>query len=164
MKTRDEGPRERWREELRQELVHDSYKATAKLRDPTRCPTCGAVYHEGHWRWGTAPVGAHEEPCPACHRIHDEFPAGYVSLSGDFFQEHRDEILHLVRNCEAREKAEHPLERIMAIEDAKDGVVVTTTDSHLARLIGESLHAAQKGKIEFHYSKEENLLRVNWMR
>lgn len=156
--------RDRWRDELRQEFVHDSYKSKVKLHEPTRCPECGAVYHAGRWQWGLTGAGAHEQICPACHRIRDHFPAGYVTLSGSFLSEHRDELINLARNCEAREKAEHPLERIMGIEDVQDGVLITTTDTHLAREIGEAVHAAYKGKTEYHYSKEENLLRVHWTR
>jgi len=149
---------------LLQELVHDSYKAGRKLPEPTRCPDCGAVFLHGRWVWGAAPAGAHEERCPACHRIHDRFPAGFVALHGAFLGEHRDEILQLMRHHEAKEKAEHPLQRIMAIADSADGVTVTTTDTHLARDLAQALHKAYKGKLEFHYNKEENLLRATWSR
>jgi len=125
------------REQLLPELVHDSYKSKRKLPEPTRCPGCGATFHAGRWTWDVAPAEAHEHTCPACHRIHDHFPAGYVTLSGEFFRRHRDEIVGLLRNCEVTEKAEHPLERIMAIEDTADGVTLTTTDTHLARKIAE---------------------------
>ena len=152
------------REQLLQEFDHDSYKAVHKLKEPTRCPDCGAVFQNGRWIWGTAPADAHEERCPACHRIHDRYPAGFVMLKGEFVREHRDQILHLMRNHEAKEKAEHPLQRIIAIEDSADGVTVTTTDTHLARDIGHALHDAYKGELDFHYNKEDNLLRATWTR
>ena len=152
------------REQLLQELVHDSYKARRKPPEPTRCPDCGAVFQGGRWIWGAASAGAHAERCPACHRIHDKFPAGFVTLKGVFMQQHRDEILHLIRHHEAKEKAEHPLQRIMSIVDSADGMVVTTTDTHLARAIAQALHNAYKGEFEFHYNKEENLLRATWTR
>ncbi|HXM82399.1 MAG TPA: BCAM0308 family protein [Burkholderiales bacterium] len=152
------------REQLLQELVHDSYKSPRKLRQPTRCPDCGAVYRDGRWQWGPQSAAAHETRCPACQRTHDRFPAGYVSLDGEFLDEHREEILHRVHNCEKAEKAEHPLERIMAIEQDGDATLVTTTGTHLARRIGEALHDAYKGELEFHYNKADNLLRVSWRR
>lgn len=152
------------REQLFQELVHDSYKTGRKLPEPTRCPDCGAVFHKGRWTWDSPPAGANEAKCPACHRISDRFPAGYVMLKGEFFRAQREQILQLVKNREAKEKAEHPLERIMAVEDTDEGVQVTTTDTHLARDIAEALHNAYKGDLDYHYNKEDNLLRASWSR
>lgn len=147
---------------LFQERVHDAYKAKGKLPEPAVCAQCGAVFHEGRWQWRQAPANAHQETCPACHRIHDHYPAGFLTLKGAFFQSHRDEIMHLVQNHEHHERAEHPLKRIMAVEE-KDGVtLVTTTDIHLARGIGEALHHAYQGELQFHYNPEQNLLRVSW--
>ena len=164
MKGERGGFRPLRREQLFQELVHDSYKASRKLHDSTRCPECGAVFHKGRWTWSMAPKDTHEEKCPACHRIHDKFPAGYVTLKGAFLREHRDQILQLVKNHEAKEKAEHPLERIMGIAEMDDVVLVTTTDTHLARDIAEALHHAYKGDLDYHYNKAENLLRASWSR
>jgi len=147
-----------------QEYRHDTYKFKHKPAEPTLCPQCGAVFHEGHWQWAAMPAQVHEEMCPACHRIHDEFPAGYVTISGTFFKDHRDELLHQIRNDEAKAKAEHPLERIIKVEDQDDSILVTTTGIHLARGIGEALHHAYKGELEFHYNEQENLLRVVWER
>lgn len=147
---------------LFEERVHDAYKARGKLPEPTGCPQCGAVFLEGRWRWGEIPPNAHREICPACHRMLDHYPAGFVTLSGDFFLAHHDEIMHLVRHHEEREKAEHPLQRIMEVERHDDGVLVTTTDIHLARGIGEALHHAYQGELKYHYNPAESLLRVHW--
>lgn len=147
-----------------QEYRHDAYKAKHKLAESTWCPQCGAVFHQGRWQWSTKPAKAHEEMCPACHRIHDEYPAGFVTIGGTFFKEHRDELLHQIKNDEAKAKAEHPMERIMNIKDEDGNILVTTTGIHLARGIGEALHHAYKGELEFHYNQQENLLRVVWER
>ena len=149
---------------LIQERVHDAYRSTGKLREPTRCPDCGAEYRDGRWRWGSSEGPAHEARCPACHRIHDRYPAGYVFIAGEFAAAHRDEIVNLMRNVESREKAEHPLARIMACEDDRDGMLVTTTDPHLARALGDSLSHAYRGELEYHYNDGDRLLRVHWSR
>lgn len=152
-------------EHLLQERVHDAYKSKGKLPEPTVCPQCGAVFHEGRWQWRQAPADAHRETCPACHRIHDDYPAGFLTLRGAFFRDHRDEIMHLVHNTEQRERTEHPLKRVMTVEEIKNGgVLVCTTDLHLARGIGEAVHHAYQGELKFHYNNEENLLRVSWVR
>lgn len=149
---------------LLQEAIHDSYKTQGKLPEPTVCPDCGAVFHAGHWQWLEKPKGAHETCCPACHRTRDHFPAGYVSLTGDFFSAHEQEILQLIRHHEATEKAARPLQRIMDIEKTEYGVWVSTTDPHLARGIGDALHHAYRGSLESHYNPGQSLLRVSWTR
>lgn len=149
---------------LIEEARNDPYRAIRKPPEPTVCSQCGAVFHEGRWQWIAKPANAHEELCPACRRIAEELPAGFVSIGGPFFQQNRDELLNLIRNEEARAKAEHPLKRIMKIEDEADGLLVTTTEIHLARGIGEALHHAYQGELEFHYNENENLLRVVWER
>jgi NMD protein affecting ribosome stability and mRNA decay len=152
------------RDRLPLETLMDSYKAKGKLSEPTVCPDCGAVFQAGRWQWLAKPKDAHQTTCPACHRIRDHFPAGYVSLGGDFFVKHEQEIMKLVHNRETQEKAGHPMQRIMAIEKMNQGTVVTTTDIHLARGIGEALHHAYQGELDFHYNSDQNLLRVSWSR
>jgi NMD protein affecting ribosome stability and mRNA decay len=149
---------------LLQEARHDAYKTMGKLPEPAVCSDCGAVFHDGRWQWLPAPANAHQTSCPACHRIRDHFPAGYVTLSGNFFPEHEHEILQLIQHREAQEKISHPLQRIMAIEKTAQGTQITTTDIHLARGIGEALHHAYQGELEYHYNPDQNLLRVNWAR
>lgn len=154
----------RQRDRLIREHEHDTYKSRRKLPEPTVCPKCGAVFHRGRWAWGERPPQAHETQCPACLRIRDRYPAGYVTLGGPFVAEHREEILGLARNVEAREKAEHPLKRIMEIQDENGGVLITTTDMHLARSIGDALYHAYEGELDYEYTDEANILRVSWER
>jgi hypothetical protein len=144
--------------------VHDPYQERGKLSEPAVCGGCGAVYHEGRWQWMTPPADALQTRCAACRRIEENLPAGYVSIEGPFSQAHRDELVNLVHHLERREKAEHPLKRIMAIEEDGGKLLITTTDIHLARAIGEALHDAYKGELDFHYNKEEYLLRIRWRR
>ena len=148
------------------EWEHDTYKSKSKLPEPTVCPECGAIFKKGRWQWSQIPVDAdaHEHICPACARIQDQVPAGYLSLSGDFLEGHKEEILHLIRNIEEREKKEHALKRIMNIEEQDKGMLVTFTDPHLAHEIGHALHSAYKGELVHHYAEEDRTLRVDWNR
>ncbi|OHC66632.1 MAG: ATPase [Rhodocyclales bacterium RIFCSPLOWO2_02_FULL_63_24] len=152
------------RDRLLQEEAPDAYKSRGKLPEPTVCPQCRAVFRKGRWRWAEAPQNAHAVTCPACHRLNDKYPAGFVSLSGPFFSAHRDEIMRLVRNQEQRERQGHPLKRILGIEEQDAAALVTTSDIHLARGIGDALHHAYQGELEFHHKADENLLRVHWAR
>lgn len=147
-----------------QPYEHDTYKMRRKLRDLTVCPECGAVFHKGRWTWRNRPAEAHVATCPACHRTRDKYPAGVVTLSGAFLVKHRREILGVARNAEKQEKAEHPLSRIMSIEEQGTAVMISTTDTHLARRIGEALHHAYEGDFKLKYSKSQQLVRVSWKR
>src|SRR3990172_249118 len=143
----------------------DAYGIRGKLPDPTACPSCGATYRDGRWAWGAAPAAAPRARCPACGRIEADYPAGLVTISGEFAAAHAEEIRSLIRHVEEREKQEHALKRVMSIEDDPEGrVVVKTTDARLARGIGEALSHAYHGELDYRMSGAENVLRVEWKR
>jgi hypothetical protein len=62
------------------ETAMDSYKTKGKLREPTVCPDCGAVFHAGRWSLAVAgqaegctsdelpglPSGTRSFPCEIC--------------------------------------------------------------------------------------------------
>jgi NMD protein affecting ribosome stability and mRNA decay len=152
------------REQLMPAGADDSYRSNRKYPTPTRCPQCGATFRKGRWSWSAAAGDSHAALCPACRRINDKFPAGYVTLRGEYLGEHADQVISIAKRCERTEHAEHPLQRIMAIETTPEGVSITTTDAHLARRIAEQIHDACKGSLALHYSNKENLLRATWSR
>jgi hypothetical protein len=148
---------------LREE-AHDPYHNTMKLSEPTVCSQCGAVYHDGRWKWASIFAITHKDLCPACQRIQDHCPAGFLTLSGAFLSDHKFEILSLIHNISEREKAEHALKRIIQIVDSGSELEITCTDPHLARSLGEAVHHAYQGLLDIDYQKGEFLLRVKWQR
>ena len=151
------------RDRLVKEKHHDTYKERKKRTEPTVCPECGAVFAGGRWTWNDPPEGAVRELCPACMRIADNFPAGYVEFRGDFFEQRREEIMNLVNNEEKQEKGEHPMERIMAITPMEEHTMITTTGIHIARRLGEAVVRAYQGDLSFMYGDNEKSIRVQWM-
>jgi hypothetical protein len=152
------------KDRLIQEKRHDAYQEGHKWPEPTVCPQCGALFMNGRWSWQPAPPGAQTAICPACRRIADHYPAGYVEITGPFLTDHRAEVLNLVRNIEKQEKGEHPLERLMSISAEQDPIQLTTTGLHLARRIGEALSRAYKGDLSYQYAEAEATIRVYWQR
>lgn len=154
----------RRRDRLMQEKRHDAYEEWEKWPEPTVCTGCGALFVGGRWCWREAPAGAYTIVCPACQRIADNFPAGYVTVKGPFFGQHREELTNLIRNREKLEKGEHPMERIMTIVDEEEQILITTTGIHLARRIGEALHHAYQGDLDLVYGDAEKSIRITWRR
>jgi len=145
-----------------QDHILDPYQAQQKLHEGTACPQCGAVYRGGRWQWTEKAEDAIEERCPACRRINDEFPAGVVTLSGDLARQYKEEMIRLARHQEEAEKREHPLNRIISIDEEAHGIVIKTTDIHLPRRIGEAVKRAFHGEIEDSFEKDGYFVRVNW--
>lgn len=152
------------KDRLIKEKYHDSYMSKTKLPQPTVCEKCGVVFTNGRWVWKKSIEPAHKTVCPACRRQADNYPAGRIELSGIFYQDHKDEILNLIKNVEKQEKQERPLERIMSIRIDKTITVVTTTGIHVARRIGEALSRAYKGDHSIIYANSDDQIQVTWHR
>lgn len=152
------------RDRLVQENRHDTYKQQGKWPEPTICNECGSVFKDGRWSWNKLTEEANKVVCPACQRIADNYPAGYVELKGTFFQEHREELLSLICNEEKLEKVQHPMERIISIVREDERTLVTTTGVHVARRIGKALSRAYQGEFSLRYGDDEKSVRVRWNR
>ena len=144
--------------------IHDTYGQKGKLREPTACSGCGAVYRVGRWQWGTAPADAHRTLCPACHRVRDDYPAGVIRISGAFARGHRSELVSMARHVESAEKAEHALKRIAKVADAGDDFEISTTDAKLAEAIGRHLVKAYAGELSESTGDPKDVVRLRWHR
>lgn len=154
----------RYRDRIFDDHRHDPYQSRRKYKEPTVCGECGAVYENARWSWGDARAHSHRETCPACARTRDKLPAGWVTLSGEFFNAHRAELMQLARNAAERERSEHPLNRVMDITETPAEVVIATCDIHSPRRIGEALERAYHGDLEVRFGHDEYFVRVNWRR
>jgi len=142
----------------------DPYQSKGKYQEPSVCTGCGAIFKKGHWSWGVVEAGAHKHLCPACQRIHDRIPAGLVTISGDFFPQHQQEILNLIHNTEAKEKSQHPLQRIMNLTMEENGATISLTDFHLTKAIVEALKSAYQGEADLNFVDKDNVMRGHWQR
>jgi hypothetical protein len=142
----------------------DPYLSRRKLPNPTRCPACGAIYTQGRWTWNKVSEKVHEELCPADQRIKEKVAAGVVTIKGEFYKAHREEIVSLIHNQEKMEKERHPLERLISNKETDEGLIVETTGIHMARRLGDALEDAYQGNLDFDYLKGQERVRVNWER
>lgn len=154
----------RWGRAQESDLI-DPYKRPYKLSGTAICRKCGAIYGNGRWQWGERPAGAVPMLCQACHREEDKYPAGLMLLTGSYVAAHRLELIELIRHQEAAENAEHPLNRIMSLEQpAPDRLVIATTDIHLPHRFGEALKHAHDGRLWVDFDKSSYFVRAEWHR
>ena len=155
--------RETYGNPLLREQVHDPYHERRKLAGGTLCRECGALYRNGRWIWPESDqAGAPTALCPACRRIRDKVPAGELILKCAADASQLEQILGRIRNIEKDERGQHPLNRIMSVDDRNGDTVVTTTDVHLPHRFGHAITDAWGGKLQTHYDIEGYFARVVW--
>lgn len=150
-------------------VTHDPYIPWLGPKEVAVCRRCGAVYHRKHWTLRPSPSGTRGRKirlvlCPGCQKIRDHFPGGILTLKGNFLNPHKDEILHLIRNEEARARKINPLERIISIKDQKTKIEVQTTSDRFTQRIGMEIHRAYKGRVTYRWPGEDKFVRVEWHR
>ena len=74
--------------------------------------------------------------------------------------------MRMIRNTEEKEKAEHPLERIMSMEEIEDDhqTLISFTGIHLIKRTGEAIKHAYQGEFYFTYSEKDDVIRAHWER
>lgn len=147
----------------------DSYLLKTGPEDMSSCRKCGAVYHDKRWMNREDAERLAMEPraevlCPACQKVKDRFVGGFVTLQGEFLKDHREEIMNLIHNKEARASRINPLERIMEIKERKGAIEITTTTDKFAQRIGRILSKAFSGAVDYKWSDDTKLARVVWTR
>jgi len=90
------------------EWRHDPYQNYRKWPDPTVCPDCGVIYKKGRWCWTESRAIGDSIRCPACQRIQDGNPAGYLIIQGDFYENHLIEMNQMMDHILTREKRSIP--------------------------------------------------------
>lgn len=153
------------------ESYGDPYIGDESLRENTVCVNCGAVYMQSRWyttdivpEKPSRTVGNHKTLCPACRKMRDRVPGGVLKMSGNFIWSHREEIINLIRNEANEALRDNPLERVMSMETYEDEVLISTTNEKLAQRIGRALHSAYAGDLQYKWSEDNKLARVNWHR
>jgi len=149
------------RDRLIQQKRHDAYLETQKLPDPTLCTECGVLFSDGRWVWKGTEKEVHTTVCPACRRIAERNPAGFVDIHGAFFHNRLDEVENLIYNTEKAETLERPMERLIQVVRDDDGTRVTTTGVHIARRIGDAVARAYSGDASIEYLDNEKRVRIS---
>jgi NMD protein affecting ribosome stability and mRNA decay len=150
----------------------DPYLPRGASRKVSVCEGCSAVNMNKRWYTGGDVYNvAVKNPeivrvvCPACLKIRDNFPGGIVTLKGDYVLPHKQDLLKLIRNEEDRARGLNPLERVMKVkENGYGSIIISTTNEKLAQRIGRAIKKAFHGEVAYHWSHDNKLVRVDWVR
>lgn len=149
----------------------DSYPNSLNISEKTVCKGCNSFYLNKVWHIDSKRLKSllkdpdvNYAKCPACMKIKDNYPEGYVSLKGEFFSSHRDEIMRIVSNEEKRAMGFNPMERIIEIKNEDVSATITTTTEKLAQRIGRAINNAYNGSVKYSWSPGNRIARVTWER
>lgn len=168
----------RWQKVFKRKAIDtekDPYLNRIDPVDLSVCRDCGSLYHGKKWiaadqitsELGTRAAKREESNvyCPACQKIKDKYPEGFVTIQGGFVKEHREEILRLINNKQEMASSFNPLEKIMEIRETRGGKIeITTTTDKFAQRIGKILKKTFNGSTEYKWSEDTKLARVIWTR
>lgn len=158
-------------------------KEKRKMTGLKLCTRCEAVWYDGHWHNAPnlaaaikakrkASKPAKDLYCEECrYAVHgpaDKKSAlfeGELTLDGLVDKKEKAEILATVRNAAKRAQRRDPEDRIVAIDDRGERVVVTTTENQLAVALGKAVDASHKGgKLRITWSSDDLPARAHWTR
>ncbi len=105
-----------------------------------------------------------EVVCPTCRKIKDHYAEGILTLGGEFFIQHKDEIVRLLEKEVERVSKRNVLDRIIQMAPDGDLLVVETTTEKLAQHLGRAIYKAYKGDLNFRWSEMDKFVRVYWNR
>jgi NMD protein affecting ribosome stability and mRNA decay len=143
----------------------------AEGQEAAVCTQCHALYRSKRWSFdaalyerlaGTDKV--REVVCPTCRKINDHFPEGILTLSGEFFSQHQEEIVRLLEKEAGRVAQRSVADRIIQKIPEGDKLVVETTSEKMAQHLGRSVYKAYKGDLNFRWGEVERFVRVYWSR
>jgi NMD protein affecting ribosome stability and mRNA decay len=136
------------------------------------CTQCQALYQGKRWFFDAKFYGrlagtaqGREVVCPACRKINDRYAEGFLTLSGEFFTRHQEEIVKLLTKEAERVSKRSVMDRIIRMEPAGEGkLVVETTTDKLAQHLGRAVYKAYKGDLNFRWGEVDRFVRVYWSR
>jgi hypothetical protein len=139
---------------------------TTRLREPTVCARCGAVFLRKTWRHTHALNDDQLERaewgfCPACLQVAQQQGQGRLLIRGAALAQSREAIEQRIQNVAKRASKTQPERRLVSV-DVRDGEVeVLTTSQKLAHRLAHELKKAFGGRVAYNWSDDGTLL-AHW--
>jgi hypothetical protein len=137
-------------------------RSGTRLREPTVCERCGAVFARRVWRRDFPPTRAIDSiqwtVCPACELVSQQRGFGRVLVEGEMTRTQEELVRHRITKIEALGAATQPQRRVVSIERDGDVLEVLTTSQKLAHRIARALGKMLGGKPQYLWSDDRTLV------
>lgn len=156
------------RSSTRSNKLRPAEARSGRLREPSVCERCGALFSRRVWRKPPVPrpallARAHWTRCPACVQTSREEYLGRVRLRGRYLETHRDDVVARIRNVVARASATHPGRRMVSITGEGSALEVLTTSQKLAHRISHEVRKAFGGRTAYVWA-DDGVLEARWQK
>jgi 5-methylcytosine-specific restriction endonuclease McrA len=156
------------RSAVRDKKAHPGEARQGRLREPTACERCGAIFMKRSWRQDHKVTLALLDRaawtvCPACEQAKAKMGQGRVLVRGKFALANEEAVRARIRNVAARAGFTQPSRRVVSVDREGDALEVLTTSQKLAHRIVNELKKAFRGRATFNWSDDGTLLAV-WRR
>jgi len=136
---------------------------TARVREPTVCARCGAVFLRKTWRHTHALNDEQLERaewgfCPACQQVAQQEGQGRLLIKGAAVAQSRDAIEQRIQNVAKRAGKSQPERRLVSVDSHDGEVEVLTTSQKLAHRLAHELKKAFGGRVTYNWSDDGTLL------
>jgi hypothetical protein len=149
------------------------------------CTKCEAVFYDKKWyakedlakhlknkkevsnvgtfdRWFKEALKSAKKTICEADKQHKDFSEGVVVLE-NLNSKIKQEVLNLVKNINQEGRKNDIEDRIVAMEDHGNQIIIYTSENQLAHRIGKQVASAFKGgKLEIKFSDREDATRVYW--
>jgi len=143
-------------------------RSTGRLKEPTACERCGAVFSGRTWRRDHPVTAALLDRavwkrCPACTQRAEGTYWGRVVIRGAFVAANEAAIRQRVLNVAEQAEGTQPMRRLVAMERDGEALEVLTTSQKLAHRVARELKKAFRGRATYKWSDDGSLYAV-WER
>lgn len=134
----------------------------------TGCPECHNVNFKKKWSSSLKELELYskkkmtisrEELCPACKMTQENLFEGELFIE-KFPTKNNEEIIKIINNFAKKAIEIDPQDRIIKIEENKNGYRILTTENHLANRLAKKIKEAFKA-VEVNFSHSQEPFRVN---
>lgn len=156
------------RRATRDEKMHAGEVRAGRMREPSACEQCGAIFVRRSWRQDRRVTIALLDRaawvvCPACEQARRSEGQGRILVRGRFAFAHDSDIRARIRNVAGRAMFSQSQRRVVSMDRQGDVLEVLTTSQKLAHRIVHELKKAFRGSASYHWSDDGTLL-ATWRR